>query len=175
MMGEDWWYAGVHFAVADGVGRPSVTASLLRIENSSDAEDLLGAFKVLSEPRRFQIVRRLMRSELCVCEIIDDLGISQSLTSHHLGVLRRAGLIGSRRSGPWVYYSVNAEKLRVLNRAFADLFDPASLPPEAMFGASSSCGGVERDPSAGPCCARHEHSAAQPIAAPGTRNGVAPA
>jgi ArsR family transcriptional regulator, arsenate/arsenite/antimonite-responsive transcriptional repressor len=165
MMGEDWWYAGVHFAVADGVGRPSVTASLLRIENSSDAEDLLGAFKVLSEPRRFQIVRRLMRSELCVCEIIDDLGISQSLTSHHLGVLRRAGLIGSRRSGPWVYYSVNAEKLRVLNRAFAGLFDPAS----------SSCGGVERDPSAGPCCARHEHSAAQPIVAPGTPNGVAPA
>ncbi len=134
-----------------------MSVQLLQVENPAETAELLAAFKVLSEPRRFEIVRRLMRRELCVCEIIDELGTTQSLTSHHLGVLRRAELIRARRAGQWVYYSVNPHKLRVLARAFGALFDPSALPPQAAFGASEACVGVGRDPTAGPCCARHEH------------------
>ena len=116
---------------------------------------------MLSDPRRFRILRSLMQAELCVCEVIDELDVSQSLTSHHLAVLRRSGLIRGRREAQWVYYSANPEKLRLLARAFGALFDPASLAPSAQYGASSACRGVPRDPGSGPCCARHEHRGAR--------------
>lgn len=134
-----------------------MTLELLQLESPDDTATLLEAFKVLSEPRRFQIMRGLMRSELCVCEVIDELGVTQSLASHHLAVLRRAGLVRARRDAQWVYYSVSPDKLRALARAFGTLFDPGNLGPDAHYGASSSCAGVERDPDSGPCCARHRH------------------
>jgi ArsR family transcriptional regulator len=138
-----------------------VSVELLQVEVPDEAAELLEAFKVLSDPRRFQILRGLMRAELCVCEIVDELGVPQSLASHHLRVLRHAGLVRARRDAQWIYYSVNPEKLRTLVRAFGAVFDPANLGPAAQWGASSSCEGVERDPAAGPCCARHKHRAAK--------------
>jgi ArsR family transcriptional regulator len=138
-----------------------VTLQLLQIETPVDAAELLEAFKVLSDPRRFRIMRSLMRAELCVCEIVDELGVPQSLASHHLRVLRHAGLVRARRDAQWVYYSVNPLKLGGLVRAFGALFDPANLGPAAQWGASRSCVGVERDPAAGRCCARHVHRTAE--------------
>src|SRR5207237_8568301 len=126
-------------------------------DTETDVDELLAAVRVLSDPRRFQIMRSLLEAELCVCDVIDQLGVGQSLVSHHLGVLRRAGLIRARRDAQWVYYSVEPERLRVLARAFGQIFNPSSLPVAALYGASTACATVPRDPNAGPCCARHAH------------------
>jgi len=62
-------------------------------------------FKALSEPARVAIVNRLAScGEACVCELVDVLELAQPTVSHHLRVLREAGLIEQDRRGTWMYY-----------------------------------------------------------------------
>ncbi|HEY5160364.1 MAG TPA: metalloregulator ArsR/SmtB family transcription factor [Gaiellaceae bacterium] len=74
----------------------------------SDAHAFAGhaqCFKALSEPARVAIVNRLASGgEACVCELVDVLGLAQPTVSHHLRVLREAGLIEHERRGTWMYY-----------------------------------------------------------------------
>ncbi len=100
-------------------------------------DELADLFRVLAEPRRLQILALLMQRELCVCEILPQLGVSQPLASHHLGVLSQAGLIRSRRDAQRTFYSVVPEKLAQLKAAVLDHFDPAHLPPEACYSRGS--------------------------------------
>lgn len=72
--------------------------------------DLPALLKALADPTRLRIVTMLGRRETCVCDLESALGISQSMTSHHLGVLRRAGLLLQRRDhsdARWVYYRLD--------------------------------------------------------------------
>ena len=82
---------------------------------------LLKVFKALSDETRLRILKVLQeRDELCVCEIMQALGISESRTSRNLGMLKDAGFVTDRREGLWVHYSLNKEKLndyhQVINR-----------------------------------------------------------
>lgn len=64
-------------------------------------------FKCLSEPVRLRILFLLLkRGELCVCDLVDSLEISQSVVSRHLAYLRNNGILNSRRDGAWVYYTL---------------------------------------------------------------------
>lgn len=64
-------------------------------------------FKALSEPVRLRIVGLLLKQgELCVCDIVDTLEISQSVVSRHLAYLRNSGLVNTRREGVWIYYQL---------------------------------------------------------------------
>src|SRR3954465_10572102 len=99
-----------------------MTVPIIPIQTGAEDAELLAAFKLLAEPKRFRILRSLMRAERCVCELIDELGVAQSLASHHLATLRRAGLIRARREGAWVYYSVEPDRLAALARAFGAVF-----------------------------------------------------
>ncbi|MGI8549921.1 MAG: ArsR/SmtB family transcription factor [Dehalococcoidia bacterium] len=88
--------------------------------------------KVLADPTRLRIVGLLAQRELCVCDLEDLLGISQSMTSHHLGVLRRAGLLLSRhqeKDARWVYYRLNPETIGRLTEQFTGLFDLSHFDP----------------------------------------------
>lgn len=98
--------------------------------------ELAGTLRVISDVNRLRILSLLIRQELCVCDIIATLGLGQSLVSHHLGVLRQAGLIRDRHDAQWVYYSIDPEKLAELNTQFRQLLDIAHLSPEAAYGAS---------------------------------------
>lgn len=49
----------------------------------------------------------LAEQEMCVCEIIDKLGMSQPAVSHHLKILKHANLVNDTREGKWIYYSLN--------------------------------------------------------------------
>jgi len=73
-----------------------------------EADDFLEhaqRFKALSEPARVAIVNRLAsRGEACVCELVSVLELAQPTVSHHLRVLREAGLIEHERRGTWMYY-----------------------------------------------------------------------
>ena len=81
------------------------------------AESLAARFKALSDPARVVIVNRLAGAdEVCVCEF--QLGLSQPTVSHHLRVLREAGLIDvARKRGTWVHYRLVPEAVEQL--AFA--------------------------------------------------------
>ena len=72
-----------------------------------DISDYAKVFKALSEPVRLRIVHLLLdKGELCVCDIVDCLGLSQSVISRHLAYLRNTALLATRREGVWVYYRV---------------------------------------------------------------------
>ncbi len=64
-------------------------------------------FKCLSEPVRLRILFLLLKKgELCVCDLVDTLDISQSVVSRHLAYLRNNRILNSRRDGDWVYYTL---------------------------------------------------------------------
>jgi len=65
-------------------------------------------FKALSDPSRLRIVRLLLRREICVCEIMFILGMEQTRVSHHMRVLRDAGLAEDIRDGRWIIYRIPA-------------------------------------------------------------------
>jgi ArsR family transcriptional regulator len=81
------------------------------------------ALKALAEPLRWQIVTALAREELCVCHLVEDLGAPQPLISHHLRVLRTAGLVESERWRYWTYYRLRAGALGELGNVVMSLAD----------------------------------------------------
>lgn len=76
---------------------------------------------VLLEPQRIKILRLLRGGELCVCEIERSLGIAQNLVSHHLRILREAGLVTARKEGQFVYYSRVEDRINELTQALKEL------------------------------------------------------
>jgi ArsR family transcriptional regulator, arsenate/arsenite/antimonite-responsive transcriptional repressor len=83
------------------------------------AEDLADAFKALADPTRVAIVNRLsMASAVCVCDLTAAFRLSQPTISHHLRILRDAGLIDVERRGTWAYYRLVPEALARLRHVF---------------------------------------------------------
>jgi ArsR family transcriptional regulator len=73
------------------------------------AVDLAKMFKALSDPVRLRLLSLIAShegGEACVCDLTGPFDVSQPTISHHLKVLRDAGLVGSERRGTWVYYWV---------------------------------------------------------------------
>src|SRR2546421_12934710 len=68
-------------------------------------DELAARFKALSDPTRVAIVNRLAAAdEVCVCDLNAAFELSQPTISHHLRILREAGLVDSSRRGTWAYY-----------------------------------------------------------------------
>ncbi len=83
---------------------------------------LIKVFKTLSDETKVRILKILQeRDELCVCEIMQALNISQSRASRNLGILRDAGFVTDRRDGLWVYYSINKENINEYHQAMNEL------------------------------------------------------
>jgi len=82
------------------------------------AEQLATRFRALADPTRVAIVNRLdQAAETCVCDLTATFALSQPTISHHLKVLREAGLVESSRRGTWAYYRVVPEALGALASA----------------------------------------------------------
>jgi ArsR family transcriptional regulator len=73
------------------------------------AERMASVAKALGDPVRMQLVDVLRKhaGEVCVCELVPLFDLSQPTVSHHLKILREAGIVGSERRGLWAYYYVN--------------------------------------------------------------------
>ena len=73
--------------------------------------------KALGDPIRLQLVDVLRKNagQVCVCELVPLFDLSQPTVSHHLKVLREAGIVGSERRGLWAYYYVNPETMEELS------------------------------------------------------------
>ncbi len=89
--------------------------------NELDEEALhleIRIFKALSDPNRLKIVKLLKEGELCACELAVALSNSQSTVSHHISVLKSAGLIKERKEGKWSYLRLSdGAVIEILNQA----------------------------------------------------------
>jgi ArsR family transcriptional regulator, arsenate/arsenite/antimonite-responsive transcriptional repressor len=81
------------------------------------AERMGAVAKALSDPIRMQLVDVLRKhaGEVCVCELVPLFDLSQPTVSHHLKVLRDAGIVGSERRGLWAFYYVEPDSLEELS------------------------------------------------------------
>jgi ArsR family transcriptional regulator len=81
-----------------------------------------GLFAALGDDVRLEVLRMLAhRESLCVCEIQAAFDLAQPTISHHLKVLREAGLVECERRGTWMYYRLRREALKRLVAALLDL------------------------------------------------------
>ncbi len=92
-----------------------------KVANVENAYRRSKFFKALADEIRLRILSLLKVREMCVCEIMVALDLTQPNASHHLGLLENAGLVKSRKEGKWVFYSIadpelleNMRKLKVL-------------------------------------------------------------
>src|SRR5674536_149413 len=85
----------------------SGTQALLEADTHDSVSELQSVLQALADPSRLRIVLMLREREQCVCHLTEALSLSQGTVSHHMSVLKRAGLVRDRRDsadGRWVYY-----------------------------------------------------------------------
>lgn len=90
----------------------------MAVDTTGDTAVLL---KLLGEPARWEIVRRLAIEDLCTCHLVDELGVAQPLVSHHLKVLRQAGVVRTEPCGAFTYYVLDRGLLAGLADVMAEL------------------------------------------------------
>jgi ArsR family transcriptional regulator len=95
-------------------------------------KDIVKVFKALADPTRLRIMLLLRRRELCVCELMHILEMEQSRVSHHMRVLRDAGIAEDVRQGRWILYRVPEEAQGIVGELFAgELRDRIDATAEA--------------------------------------------
>jgi ArsR family transcriptional regulator, arsenate/arsenite/antimonite-responsive transcriptional repressor len=99
------------------VGEPCCEPVVYPDIKRNRAEQMAGVAKALGDPIRMELVDVLRKhaGKVCVCELVPLFDLSQPTVSHHLKVLREAGIVGSERRGLWAYYYVNPEPLEELS------------------------------------------------------------
>ena len=100
-------------------------------------EEVIAILKALSDQNRLRILDVLMQGISCNGELNDRLGLPPNLLSHHLRVLREAGLVTSRRDvidGRWIYYEVNKEAVTRWQSWFTNFLNPARLQERPLCG-----------------------------------------
>ena len=93
-----------------------------------ESERLVAIFKALADATRLDVFRLIAAQPepICVCDVVEQFQVSQPTISHHLKVLREAGLITVSRRGVWAYYAADPRGLAAL-RSSVDAFAPEFL------------------------------------------------
>jgi ArsR family transcriptional regulator, arsenate/arsenite/antimonite-responsive transcriptional repressor len=104
--GESYSRSAIHVAVTPVSTEPSADmfAKANMKSKSSSTVDLI--FRGFSDRTRLRILNMLRGGELCVCNIVEVLGVPQPKVSRHLAYLRKAGLVTVRKEGQWCYYTL---------------------------------------------------------------------
>ncbi|MFE4355551.1 ArsR/SmtB family transcription factor [Kitasatospora sp. NPDC056800] len=100
--------------------------------DEGQAAELAPLFKALGDPVRLRLLSMIASGaggEVCVCDLTPAFDLSQPTISHHLKLLRQAGLIDSERRGTWVYYRLVPE---TTDRLAGVLTRPAPLEPGSV-------------------------------------------
>ncbi|MFD1930889.1 MULTISPECIES: metalloregulator ArsR/SmtB family transcription factor [Nonomuraea] len=96
--------------------------------SEDDAAELAVLLKAVADPVRLRLLSMIgshAGGEACVCDLTDAFDLTAPTISHHLKVLRTAGLIDGERRGTWVYYRIIPETVNKLGELFAPLAEPA--------------------------------------------------
>ena len=90
---------------------------------------MVAAFRALGDPTRLEIFRLLAVQDapVCACDVVDRFGLSQPTISHHLRILREAGLVTTAKRGVWAWYATDARGLAWLHEVVAGL-DGSTTP-----------------------------------------------
>ena len=81
-----------------------------------DLKEYANMFKAIGEETRLFILKKLITNdELCACKLLEMVNCNQSTLSHHMKILTDSGLVISRKDWKWVHYSINKEKVELLN------------------------------------------------------------
>ncbi|NUT46957.1 MAG: helix-turn-helix transcriptional regulator [Saccharothrix sp.] len=118
-MAEDHAKCGPDECGPDGCGPAGCGTVGVGDLDQATAADLATKLKLLADPVRLRLLNLLATApegEVCACDLVEPLGRSQPTISHHLKVLRDAGLVDSDRRGTWIWYSLRRE-------AIADVLD----------------------------------------------------
>ncbi len=84
----------------------------------ASAAQLAVALKAIADPVRLRIISLLsLHEELCVCDFVEPLGVSQPTVSHHLRTLTEAGILSRRKDGRWAHYRLVTERVADLAAA----------------------------------------------------------
>ena len=88
-----------------------------------ERDRLVGVFRALGDPTRLDVYRLIAAqpNPLCVCDIVARFDVSQPTISHHLKILREAGLVTVSRRGVWAYYAANPNGLETVRAALGGL------------------------------------------------------
>lgn len=86
---------------------PAVARARAALPEEEELLDMADLFKVFGDSTRIRILCALTENELCVCDIAEVLGMSQSAISHQLRTLKQAKLVRNRREGKTVYYALS--------------------------------------------------------------------
>lgn len=85
-------------------------------------------FKALGDPVRLRLFHLLsLKNELCVCHLTEALNLPQSTVSRHLGVLRHAGLVKTRREGKWMHYRLAGATAKTFAQLISEQVDASML------------------------------------------------
>lgn len=129
--------------------RPACTAQLGAAElaaRTGEAEALAERFQALADANRLKALHLLhTRGEMCVCELQEVLGITASNLSFHLGVLRHAGFVISRKDGKRVFYRLAPSQPHSVAQTIEQLFSPecAGATPSSDAPGVRVVGGLE--------------------------------
>lgn len=91
--------------------------------------DPVPALKALGHPLRFALLESLSEREKCVCDLVEEMDASQPLVSHHLALLRKAGLVVDRQEATWSYYSIDRENWDAFQYAIGNIQPVAEPSP----------------------------------------------
>ena len=112
----------VTLGLADSTCTPAerITQLKSRIgENEKTLRELENFFAALGDTTRLKMLKIIADEELCSCEVMAALELTQPTTSHHLGILERGGLLTSRRNGKWVFYKIaNSQVKNLIAKGF---------------------------------------------------------
>ncbi|MDX2212894.1 MAG: metalloregulator ArsR/SmtB family transcription factor [Oculatellaceae cyanobacterium bins.114] len=95
---------------------------------------VIKGFHALSDPLRVKVLELLRDQELCVCELCEHFGVSQSKLSFHLRTLKEAGLVQARQEGRWIYYSLNLVQFIALEQYLSEYRRFSKMLPARLCG-----------------------------------------
>ena len=103
--------------------------------SQDDSIELSRWVKVLCEPNRLMLLEKIIDGVQCNCELGDSLSMAPNLVSHHLNVLKDAGIIDAERNpndARWIYYSINMETFAKLKGLFDTFFEVQRIQPRRI-------------------------------------------
>ena len=117
---------------------------IVRLEGGGDlivqgSESGTKLIKAIGEPIRLQILGILSNGELCACDILRNLSITQPTLSHHMKALTASGWVNTRKKATWTYYSLNRDAVEQMHQYMLNLTAMKSNAPIKMSCDSDAC------------------------------------